>query len=229
MLVFIWTEPGWTQRSSHWNIWIFSLKTKAVIFTLAAYSVLKTENPSLLFTEHLKFYRTVSWADPHHVQLDKMAEWIKGTISTFNNPAKDFRGCSQSHADPRVPLWRRGAWATEGEDAWCSGSPLVSEVPKVADHHHHIWAATAWMLVCPDPSRPRRHCALQVFDSYHPILTLACCQKQFTASPQGLTAGKRPTGDVRQDELPGKPLRVTVTDAGEEITAYIVKVKVGML
>lgn len=140
------------------------------------FSPLKMQHYFLIFTD-LKFYRTVRWEYRNNVQLDKMAKWIKSAISTFHNPAKVSRGCTQSHAYPRAPLSCWGAGAAEGVEARCSGSFLVSQVPKTPDHHHHIWAAAAWNPVCPNPTQPCSNCALQVFDRYHPILTLICFQK----------------------------------------------------
>lgn len=155
----------WKQFTfSHWgcSFW-FSLLS----------SSLKMQHSFLIFTD---LSITGLWGGKHrnNVQLDKMAKWIESTISTFHNPAKVSRGCTQPHADPRAPLSCR---ATEGVEARHFGSFLVSQVPKVADHHHHIWAAAAWNYVCPDPTQPCSNSALQVFDCYHPILTVICCQK----------------------------------------------------
>lgn len=151
--------------------YIFSLRLFFLVFPL----IQPTENATFFCNIYRhKYYRSVRWEYRNNVQLDKMAKWIKSTISTFHNPAKVSRGCTQSHADPRAPLSCR---ATEGVEARYFGSFLVSQVPKVADHHHHIWAAAAWNDVCPDPTQPCSNSALQVFDCYHPILTLICCQK----------------------------------------------------
>lgn len=130
------------------------LMRKSCIFSLGLFFsvpplIQPTEN--VLFTEP-QFYRTVRWEYRSHVQLDEMAKRIKSAISTFHNPAKVSRSCTLSHAAPRTPLSGWGARATEGVEARCSASFLVSQVPKAADHHHHIWAAAAGNPLCPGPA-----------------------------------------------------------------------------
>lgn len=151
------------------------------------------------FCFFFQFFRTACCVCHVPVQLDEMVQWHKSAASRWRDTSEDLRGHSQPHVDQGAPVAcgraraaGKGARARTQAGPTCPGSPLVSELPQVTDPHLHIWATPAGVPVCPDPSHPCSHRALQVFGSSHPMLTLVCCQQWLTAtaSTHGLTAGK---------------------------------------
>lgn len=146
-------------------------------------------NKNVLFPQ---FFRATS-SDCHApVRLDEMVQWIEGAGSGWS-----VGGRTQWHVDQGAPLACGGTWASgKGAGARAQvvpqrpGSPLVSEKSQVTDPHPHIRVTPAGVSVCPDPTHPRSHCALQVLQCI--VLTLACGQQWLaaSASTQSLTAGK---------------------------------------